>query len=102
MRNASSNRLVRLRSRAAAIRPCISVGLAWLAVDLLARVDKALAAGDQLEALRPPAYPGPLAVDTEQFDRAEHYALLLIHPLHSLAAGGIQAEQRWRRAMWPH
>src|SRR3990167_168455 len=99
-RNSSRSRLVRLRSSAAAIRPCISAfPFGELADHLLARLDKALAEGDQRHLRRQAADPGPLIVDADQRDRGELDLLLRIDPLDPVAAGLIQAQQGRRHTM---
>src|SRR3989338_43829 len=100
IRNSSTSRLVRLRSSAAAIRPCISATpFGQLADHLLARLDKALAEGDQGDLVRQAADPGALIVDADQLHGRELYLLLLVNPLDAMPAGFIQAQQGGRQAM---
>src|SRR3989338_8219475 len=100
IRNSSNNRLVRLRSSAAAIRPCISAtSFGQLADDLLPWFDKALAEGDQGHFVGQAADPGALVVDADQLHWGELHLLLLIDPLHAMPAGFIQAQEGRRQTM---
>ena len=93
IRNISNNRLVRLRSSAAAIRLCISAPpFGQLANHLLTRLDKTLPKGNQRYFWRQAADPGALVVDADQLHRGELDSLLLIDPLDAMPAGFIQAQ----------